>query len=99
MTLVLRSDGEQADSENSRYLYRKVFKQCNLFSEGVEWGRRRQSAHSTMAFELDDYHAESPIHSSSVVLPALFALVQHQDHVITESQFLLAAVIGYELGP
>jgi aconitate decarboxylase len=50
------------------------------------------------AFELDDYHAESPIHSSSVILPALFALRQHHA-AITDSQFLLAAVVGYELGP
>ncbi|KAI1775305.1 2-methylcitrate dehydratase PrpD [Hypoxylon cercidicola] len=51
------------------------------------------------AFELDDFHAESPIHSSSVVLPALCALVQHTENPITDSQFLLAALIGYELGP
>ena len=51
------------------------------------------------AFELDDYHAESPIHSSSVILPALFALVQHHNPAMTDSQFLLAAVVGYEIGP
>jgi aconitate decarboxylase len=55
----------------------------------------------TQAFELDDHHAESPIHSSSVILPALFALVQHQsrDRAITDSQLLLAAIVGYEVGP
>ncbi|KAI1386456.1 2-methylcitrate dehydratase PrpD [Hypoxylon trugodes] len=51
------------------------------------------------AFELDDFHSESPIHSSSVVLPALCALVQHDHSSITDSQFLLAALIGYEVGP
>ncbi|TGJ87826.1 hypothetical protein E0Z10_g930 [Xylaria hypoxylon] len=51
------------------------------------------------ALELDDYHAESPIHSSSVVLPALLALLQHVQPATTDSQFLLAALIGYELGP
>ncbi|KAI0388084.1 2-methylcitrate dehydratase PrpD [Hypomontagnella monticulosa] len=51
------------------------------------------------AFELDDFHAESPIHSSSVVLPALCALVQHAQYPVSDSQFLLAALIGYEIGP
>ncbi|KAI1302541.1 putative immune-responsive protein [Xylaria venustula] len=51
------------------------------------------------AFELDDYHAESPIHSSSVVLPALFALSQHTQTSTSDSQFMLAALVGYELGP
>ncbi|KAI0967574.1 putative immune-responsive protein [Xylaria arbuscula] len=50
-------------------------------------------------FELDDYHAESPIHSSSVVLPALFALSQHIQTSTADSQFMLAALVGYELGP
>ncbi len=50
-------------------------------------------------FELDDFHAESPIHSSAVVLPALFALTQHLQSPVRSSDFLLAAVIGYELGP
>lgn len=51
------------------------------------------------AFELDDFHAESPIHSSSVVLPALCALAQHMDHAVSGENFLLAALIGYEIGP
>lgn len=51
------------------------------------------------ALELDDYHAESPIHSSSVVLPALLALSQHAQSPPTDSQFILAALVGYELGP
>jgi aconitate decarboxylase len=48
---------------------------------------------------LDDFHAEAPIHSSSVVLPALCALAQHTQSSITDSEFLLAALIGYEVGP
>ncbi|KAF2197443.1 2-methylcitrate dehydratase PrpD [Delitschia confertaspora ATCC 74209] len=51
------------------------------------------------SFELDDFHSESPIHSSSVVLPALCALSQHLKSEITDSQFLLAALVGYEVGP
>ncbi|KAH6658758.1 immune-responsive protein [Truncatella angustata] len=51
------------------------------------------------AFELDDFHSESPIHSSSVVLPALCALTQHVPSPISGRSFLLAALIGYEIGP
>lgn len=51
------------------------------------------------AFELDDFHSESPIHSSSVVLPALFALAQHISSPVSGKEFLLAALVGYEVGP
>lgn len=50
-------------------------------------------------FELDDYHSVAPIHSSSIVLPALCALTQHLQKPITSTEFLLAAIVGYELGP
>lgn len=41
----------------------------------------------------------APIHSSSIVLPALCALAQHLQQPISNSQFLIAAIVGYELGP
>jgi aconitate decarboxylase len=53
----------------------------------------------TQGFELDDYHNIAPIHSSSIVLPALCALSQHLKKPSSGSQFLLAAIVGYELGP
>lgn len=53
----------------------------------------------TQSFELDDYHAVAPIHSSSIVLPSLCALAQHTKHPFSSPDFLLAAIIGYELGP
>ncbi|PVI02561.1 putative immune-responsive protein [Periconia macrospinosa] len=51
------------------------------------------------SFELDDFHSEAPIHSSAVVLPALLALLQHTESPVADTQFLIAALIGYELGP
>ncbi|CAG8955052.1 hypothetical protein HYFRA_00007066 [Hymenoscyphus fraxineus] len=55
-------------------------------------------------FELDDFHSEAPIHSSSVVLPCLLATVQHfiprePKGSVSGAEFLLAALVGYELGP
>jgi aconitate decarboxylase len=50
-------------------------------------------------FELDDYHSVSPLHSNSILLPALFAAVQHEKVQITGKDFLLALVVGYEIGP
>lgn len=59
------------------------------------------------SFELDDYHKEAPIHGNSVVLPALLAAVEQVNHKPTSDQlspvtgesFLLAASVGYEVGP
>lgn len=56
------------------------------------------------AFELDDYHSEAPIHSNSVLLPALFAAVQSTSKssggaVFNGASFLLATIVGYEVGP
>ena len=56
--------------------------------------------------EFDDYHSKAPIHSGSIIIPTLLALVEH----VTQSQddsstpidgasFLLASIIGYEVGP
>ena len=56
--------------------------------------------------EFDDYHSKAPIHSGSIVLPTLLALVEHlagnqNDNFvpIDGASFLLASTIGYEVGP
>ncbi|KAJ5736986.1 2-methylcitrate dehydratase PrpD [Penicillium malachiteum] len=57
-------------------------------------------------FELDDYHSKAPIHSNSIVLPTLLAVLE-QGHDLSQdatnprtgAEFLLATVVGYETGP
>jgi aconitate decarboxylase len=56
-------------------------------------------------FELDDWHSEAPLHSNSILLPALFAAAEHvnskpdRSSPISGSDILLATIIGYEVGP
>lgn len=50
-------------------------------------------------FELDDFHPLGPLHSASIVLPALWAAVESAPGAITGRQFLEAAMVGYEVGP
>ncbi len=49
-------------------------------------------------FELDDFHPLAPLHSASVVLPALLASAQGLGKV-SGRQFLQAAMVGFEVGP
>ncbi|MES2184139.1 MAG: MmgE/PrpD family protein [Pseudomonadota bacterium] len=49
-------------------------------------------------FELDDYHPLAPLHSASIVLPALWAAAEGMQKV-SGAQFLEAAMAGYETGP
>ena len=49
-------------------------------------------------FELDDFHPLAPLHSASLVLPALLACAQGMSKV-SGRQFLQAALVGYEVGP
>jgi aconitate decarboxylase len=49
-------------------------------------------------FELDDYHPLAPLHSNSLVLPAMLAAAPHVGRVPGE-RFLLGAILGYETGP
>ncbi|KAI1179924.1 hypothetical protein F4777DRAFT_574746 [Nemania sp. FL0916] len=65
------------------------------------------------ATELDDYHSVAPLHSASVVVPALMAAAQvknkkvrgHAQNGDTKQatvpgiEFLIAAVVGFETGP
>jgi aconitate decarboxylase len=54
-------------------------------------------------FELDDWHSEAPLHSNSILLPALLAAAQHvgikDEKPISGADFLLATIVGYEVGP
>ncbi|PWY84399.1 immune-responsive protein [Aspergillus eucalypticola CBS 122712] len=52
-------------------------------------------------FEIDDVHVEAPIHTCSVVLPAVLAAAEqeHSTTPISGNAFLTAMVAGYETGP
>ncbi|RDW72851.1 hypothetical protein BP6252_06758 [Coleophoma cylindrospora] len=53
-------------------------------------------------FELDDWHSQAPLHSNSIILPALFAAGQHlgTSNIKTSGKtFILAYLIGLEVGP
>ena len=49
-------------------------------------------------FELDDYFPPAPLHANSIVLPALMAAAGQKPGT-TGAQFLLGAILGYEVGP
>ena len=49
-------------------------------------------------FELDDFHPLGPLHSASVVVPALLACAEELGHVSGEA-FLRGAIAGFEVGP
>ncbi|ANB14636.1 hypothetical protein AWJ20_2241 [Sugiyamaella lignohabitans] len=53
-------------------------------------------------FELDDYHSFAPLHSNSIMVPAILALVSYGKHKgisYSGKDFLLAHVVGFEVGP
>jgi aconitate decarboxylase len=53
-------------------------------------------------FELDDYHSAAPLHSCSIILPALFATAEldsQRTTPLTGLDFLRAFVVGCEVGP
>ncbi len=72
----------------------------------IGWGGRATSATSAamlnssfiQGFELDDYHPLAPLHSNSLVLPAMLAAAPRVGSVSGE-RFLLGAIVGYETGP
>jgi aconitate decarboxylase len=72
----------------------------------VGWDGRATSATSAaivnssfiQGFELDDYHPLAPLHSNSLVLPAMLAAAPKVGHV-SGGRFLLGAILGYETGP
>jgi aconitate decarboxylase len=72
----------------------------------IGWGTRTTSATSAamlnssfiQGFELDDYHPVAPLHSNSLVLPAMLSAA-HQVKPVSGPRFLLGAILGYETGP
>jgi 2-methylcitrate dehydratase PrpD len=72
----------------------------------VGWDERTTSPQSAamlnssfiQGFELDDFHPEAPLHSNSLVLPAMLAAAPHVGSVSGE-RLLLGAILGYETGP
>jgi aconitate decarboxylase len=50
-------------------------------------------------FELDDWHSEAPLHSNSLILPALFASLSLLPTPVSGKDFLLAYIVGLEIGP
>src|SRR5271154_14615 len=72
----------------------------------IGWGDRTTSPPSAamlnssfiQGFELDDYHPIAPLHSNSLVLPAMLSAA-HQVKSVSGSRFLLGAILGYETGP
>jgi 2-methylcitrate dehydratase PrpD len=50
-------------------------------------------------FELDDFHPLAPLHSCSLLIPALLATASVRPAPTSGADLLLAAVIGFEVGP
>ena len=51
-------------------------------------------------FELDDYHSTAPLHSCSILIPALFAAAEADaSKTFSGKEFLKAFVVGCEVGP
>jgi aconitate decarboxylase len=72
----------------------------------IGWGGRTTSGPSAamlnfsfiQGFELADYHPLAPLHSNSLVIPAMLASAPHVSRV-SGARFLLGAILGYETGP
>jgi len=50
-------------------------------------------------FELDDFHPLAPLHSCSLLIPALLSTTSAPPQPSTGAEFLLAAIAGFEVGP
>jgi 2-methylcitrate dehydratase PrpD len=50
-------------------------------------------------FELDDFHPLAPLHSCSLLIPALLSTASVRNVVSTGAELLLAAIAGFEVGP
>jgi aconitate decarboxylase len=71
----------------------------------IGWGRTASGPVACLlngkfiqGFELDDFHPLGPLHSASVVVPALLACAEQLGHV-SGAKFLTAAIAGFEVGP
>ncbi|QDO25664.1 MmgE/PrpD family protein [Streptomyces sp. S1A1-8] len=75
-------------------------------AEIIGWGGLSTSAPSAallnssfiQGFELDDFHPTAPLHSNSIILPAMLGAASRIGKV-TGADFLLGAILGYETGP
>ena len=72
----------------------------------IGWGRTTAGPAAALlngtfiqGFELDDFHPIAPLHSCSLVIPALLSTVTSQSQLTTGADFLLAAITGFEVGP
>ena len=50
-------------------------------------------------FELDDFHPLAPLHSCSLLIPALLSTASVRSGSTTGAELLLAAIAGFEVGP
>jgi 2-methylcitrate dehydratase PrpD len=50
-------------------------------------------------FELDDFHPLAPLHSCSLLIPALLSTASIRSTPTNGADFLLAAITGFEVGP
>jgi len=50
-------------------------------------------------FELDDFHPLAPLHSCSLLVPALLSTATLRPETTTGAELLLAAIAGFEVGP
>jgi 2-methylcitrate dehydratase PrpD len=71
----------------------------------IGWGRTAPATVAALlngtfiqGFELDDFHPMAPLHSASLLLPALIACAEERGGV-SGARFLLAAIAGFEVGP
>ena len=74
---------------------------CGIWGTGL----RTSAPHAALVngtqvqgFELDDVHRQGILHCGAVVLPALIAITEMRPGM-RGSEFLAAAVAGYEIGP
>jgi 2-methylcitrate dehydratase PrpD len=75
------------------------------FAPLIGWGRTASASAAAVlngtfiqGFELDDYHPVAPLHGAAVIVPALLSATQLTG-AVDGSRFLLAAVLGFEVGP
>lgn len=50
-------------------------------------------------FELDDFHPLAPLHSCSLLIPALLSTASVRESTTTGAELLLGAIAGFEVGP
>jgi aconitate decarboxylase len=71
----------------------------------IGWGRTASGPAAAVlngtfiqGFELDDYYAPAPLHSTSLVIPALLSTVFRAGSPVSGERFLQAVVSGFETG-